>query len=859
MLEKGTVVFGNWTVEEEIGSGAFGTVYKIKKEEFGRVYYSAMKVLHIPQDKDEHKRLRSEGMDDASISTYYSQVVQDFVSEIELLSSLDGITNIVDYKDHIIEPNDNLGYTIYIKMQLLTPVSNTLLNSDGSVRFMDVKEIIKLGVDMCSALEVCEKRNIIHRDIKIDNIFISENGDYKLGDFGIAKQLEATQGEMSKKGTLLYMAPEVFRGEKYDKTADIYSLGVVLYRLLNKNRAPFFPNYPDPIKFSDKETANTMRLKGEEFPDIIGISSELNAVLKKACAFNPKDRYFSANEFKSALNSVTLSMIFQGTDEPTAESVAPVFEELANKEATVGVFSDIPVVVEDNKIEDKSDIIVDDNSIDEEKTESVFDMPPVISETENTSDEITEPTLKEVEQIEEQITSKIDEATVSVFVSDENKEVQINVTEESSVREISSVNSNKVVEPKQEIKKPNVKKKSINIAITILFVVATISVIAIIFVPLNTKYNDAVELMAAGEYNEAISAFKALDGYKDSVEKITECETLASLNKKYNNAIALMDEGKYNKAIRLFSELKDFKKSKNYFSEILNKIAVKETISAELYHTVGLKEDGTVIAIGNNDYGQCDVEDWKDIVAISTNSFYTVGLKSDRTVVAVGNIVDEECNVKDWKDIVAISAGESHIVGLKSNGTVVAIGGNWNGQCNVEDWTDIIAISAGYAHTVGLKSDGTVVATEYLGDKEAYNGQCDVEDWKDVVAISTDASHTVGLKKDGTVVATKYIGDKDFYLDQCEVEDWSDIVAISAGEGHTVGLKKDGTVVAVGLGAGLGNECDVEGLTDVVAISAGFWNTFCLKSDGTVVFSGSTLNGENDISSWKNIKLPDNK
>ena len=75
MLEKGTVVFGNWTVEEEIGSGAFGTVYKIKKEEFGRVYYSAMKVLHIPRDKEEHKRLRSEGMDDASISTYYSQVV----------------------------------------------------------------------------------------------------------------------------------------------------------------------------------------------------------------------------------------------------------------------------------------------------------------------------------------------------------------------------------------------------------------------------------------------------------------------------------------------------------------------------------------------------------------------------------------------------------------------------------------------------------------------------------------------------------------------------------------------------------------------------------------------------------------
>ena len=333
MLEKGTVVFGNWTVEEEIGSGAFGTVYKIKREEFGRVYYSAMKVLRIPQDEDEHKRLRSEGMDDASISTYYSQVVQDFVSEIELLSSLDGITNIVDYKDHIIEPNDNMGYTIYIKMQLLTPISDSLLNFDGSVCFMDEEEVLKLGKDMCSALEVCEKRNIIHRDIKIDNIFVSENGDYKLGDFGIARQLEATQGEMSKKGTLMYMAPEVFRGDKYDKTADIYSLGVVLYRLLTKNRAPFLPEYPSPIKFSDKEEANTKRLKGEEFPNINGVNPAIITVLRRACAFNPRERYQSAQEFKAALGNINLYV-----NEPTVEPSSPVYRVADENEATIGIF-----------------------------------------------------------------------------------------------------------------------------------------------------------------------------------------------------------------------------------------------------------------------------------------------------------------------------------------------------------------------------------------------------------------------------------------------------------------------------------------------------------------------------------------
>ena len=336
MLEKGSVVFGNWTVEKEIGSGAFGTVYKIKREEFGKVFYAAMKVLHIPQDKEEHKRLRSEGMDDASISTYYSQIAQDFVKEIELLSSLDGITNIVDYKDHIIETNDKMGYIIYIKMQLLTPVSNNLVNSDGGVRFMSAEEVIKLGKDMCSALAVCEKKRIIHRDIKIDNIFLSENGDYKLGDFGIARQLEATQGEMSKKGTVLYMAPEVFRGENYDKTVDIYSLGIVLYRLLNKNRAPFFPNYPAPIKFSDKEVANARRLKGDVFPDIVGISAELNAVLKKACAFNASDRYQSADELKAALEGLVIA--------PSVPvEVSPIVENTINDEKTESVFAPAPV------------------------------------------------------------------------------------------------------------------------------------------------------------------------------------------------------------------------------------------------------------------------------------------------------------------------------------------------------------------------------------------------------------------------------------------------------------------------------------------------------------------------------------
>ena len=210
-------------------------------------------------------------------------------------------------------------------------------------------------------------------------------------------------------------------------------------------------------------------------------------------------------------------------------------------------------------------------------------------------------------------------------------------------------------------------------------------------------------------------------------------------------------------------------------------------------HTVGLKADGTVVAAGSNNWGQCDVAGLKDIVAVSAGDDYTVGLKADGTVVATEYTGHQKyyhgkCDVEGWTDIAAVSAGWDHTVGLKADGTVVAVGKNNYGKCDVAGLKDIVAVSAGDDYTVGLKADGTVVA---VGDNNV--GQCDVADWTDIVAVSAGLSHTAGLKADGTVVA---VGDND--EGQCDVAGWKDIVAVSAGKFHTVGLKADGTVVAVG-------------------------------------------------------------
>ena len=117
--------------------------------------------------------------------------------------------------------------------------------------------------------------------------------------------------------------------------------------------------------------------------------------------------------------------------------------------------------------------------------------------------------------------------------------------------------------------------------------------------------------------------------------------------------------------------------------------AGKASVAAGRYHTVGLKADGTVAAVGDNGDGQCGVSGWTDIVAVTAGEYHTVGLKADGTVVAAGWNEAGQCDVSGWTDIVAVAAGGYHTVGLKADGTVAAAGRNDEGQCDVSGWTDI--------------------------------------------------------------------------------------------------------------------------------------------------------------------------
>lgn len=339
----------------------------------------------------------------------------------------------------------------------------------------------------------------------------------------------------------------------------------------------------------------------------------------------------------------------------------------------------------------------------------------------------------------------------------------------------------------------------------------------------NKESNIPYGLAGISCYEKAIELYKTIPGWKDADERILNCEKkieeillaekkvqTKKRTKKFISVIFVLlvlgvivfgvfsyyPEYAFNKEDKIFvrEDGTIIATGKRYASGGANDVTdwtdIKGVSDGSL-HIVGLRKDKTVVAVGDNSYGQCNVAEWTDIVAVSASNYHTVGLKSDRTVVAIGDRFESELEeIHNWTGIIDISTGGSIIAGLTENKTVVAVGGNEDFQNEISNWTDIVAISAGDYYLVGLKSDGTVVSA----GSDSY-GECNVSDWSNIKTIYTfDDFITVGIKKDGRVVATGNIT-----VDELDaISNWTDVAAIDIRNGTIISLKSDGTIVCAG-------------------------------------------------------------
>lgn len=329
-------------------------------------------------------------------------------------------------------------------------------------------------------------------------------------------------------------------------------------------------------------------------------------------------------------------------------------------------------------------------------------------------------------------------------------------------------------------------------------------------------------------------------------------------------------------------------------------------VAAGSDHVVGLRADGTVIAAGENKFGQCDVSQWTDIVAISAGDRYTVGLKYDGTAVATGDNNNGQCNISGWIDLVAVSAGENHTVAVKSNGKVTSTSGilkkaDWD-HCKLPDTIptnpDLMKQSSNqkealYVKAKKLESDGKLYeAAVAFGQLQYYEDswQRTRALWDQILRKETFAiniRHAVGITTNNTLLSVapswmevsnvshltevtevacgwgftlalhsnggiSFICDKQAgYLD---FTGWDQIVSVSAGPFGAIGVKEDGTV----LQAGVFRPQDVEDLnhwSNIVKVSmspvAPYSGIVGLKTDGTIVALGS--NNVPALSKWENL------
>lgn len=296
----GQTIINKWIIDDYVGQGRYGMVFKAHDLSGDTV---AVKIIELPTPELLKEFDNAYGGDSDELEDFVSEVANKFVNETESMmriSSNDDCQNIIKYIDHSASKND-LNWKIIIIMEFATPLRQYIAEKP-----MTVLDIINLGIDIVSGLERCHSLKIIHRDIKEDNIFYGANGRFKIGDFGVANMTTASRGITQGVGSEYYMAPEVKKGEMYTGSVDIYSLGIVLYKLFNYKRYPFMPRYSvaKSTKMEENDVAFKKRMSGADVPDPEFAPPEVAPIINKACAYDKDKRYKTAIDMKHDLEAV---------------------------------------------------------------------------------------------------------------------------------------------------------------------------------------------------------------------------------------------------------------------------------------------------------------------------------------------------------------------------------------------------------------------------------------------------------------------------------------------------------------------------------------------------------------------------
>ena len=294
-------------------------------------------------------------------------------------------------------------------------------------------------------------------------------------------------------------------------------------------------------------------------------------------------------------------------------------------------------------------------------------------------------------------------------------------------------------------------------------------------------------------------------------------------------------------------------------------------------HTVAVKKDGTVVATCDNEFGQCNVQDWTDIVAVAAGQRFTIGLRADGTVLGTGRNEYGQCNVSEWTDVKQIACGATYTLALKNDGTL-----HFTSPCHYERF---------YEEGLTTIDDGVEISFRgVLREGGVFSGISIANPMPAVTAESVGFSgraykhsfhafgHQQGAFVFGVTRSFKLLDNGSCYYmpwtEYVEASEFDNVIYIDSGFSFVIGLMPGGRVVTAALhpttwqldtsdALDCHGELSAREWTDVIAVAGNHsYNennmTFCagVHSDGTVSAAGSNDYGQCDVSGWTDIGYP---
>lgn len=316
MLKKREPLFSGWRLAEFLGAGVSGCVFKMEREDLGQLFLAALKVIPLTRKLDR---------DINSIESLKEAIAQE-AREIVHLYSLGNHQNLVGWYNHEILyelDKDSATALVAVMMEYLPQTLSDFIK-EGPLPW---EQAVRLTIDCLKGLEHVHAANIIHRDIKPGNIFVTSDGRGKLGDFGVARKLAEREHAETRVGTPLYIAPEVVKdplGLGYAYQADVYSIGLVLFEMLT-GKLPF-----ESVCQGNRNCMVNKRLSGEPFNLERQLPTGVAIATLGALAYNPTLRYATATEFREALEKTLAS---EGRETIKPKSLELITSQAAAKSA----------------------------------------------------------------------------------------------------------------------------------------------------------------------------------------------------------------------------------------------------------------------------------------------------------------------------------------------------------------------------------------------------------------------------------------------------------------------------------------------------------------------------------------------